>query len=114
MRFDPVSACYAEFGPFLTGLVLEPGEACARVGLASGDVAAMTPSSPVPVRLFVSIPEAVVERPIVYEMIKGYDVVPSIRRANVETHSAWMILELSGETAPATRPSSTSKAWAAR
>ena len=33
MRFDPVSARYAEFGPFFTGLVLEPAEACARVGL---------------------------------------------------------------------------------
>jgi hydrogen peroxide-dependent heme synthase len=33
MRFDPVSARYAEFGPFFTGLVLPPAEACARVGL---------------------------------------------------------------------------------
>jgi chlorite dismutase len=33
MRFDPVSARYAEFGPFYTGLVLEPADACARVGL---------------------------------------------------------------------------------
>ena len=34
MRFDPVSARYAEFGPFFTGLVLPAAEACARVGLA--------------------------------------------------------------------------------
>jgi chlorite dismutase len=33
MRFDPVSARYADFGPFITGMVLPPGEACARVGL---------------------------------------------------------------------------------
>jgi hydrogen peroxide-dependent heme synthase len=33
MRFDPVSARYADFGPFLTGLVLPPSEVCARVGL---------------------------------------------------------------------------------
>ncbi len=33
MRFDPVSAEYAEFGPFYTGLVLDPADACARVGL---------------------------------------------------------------------------------
>jgi chlorite dismutase len=33
MRFDPVSAHYAEFGPFFTGLVLDPADACARVGL---------------------------------------------------------------------------------
>ena len=47
-------------------------------------------------RLFVSIPEALVERPLLYEMIKQFDVVPSIRRANVEEHSAWVILELGG------------------
>jgi hypothetical protein len=47
-------------------------------------------------RLFVSIPEELVERPLLYEMIKQFDVVPSIRRANVESHSAWVILELGG------------------
>jgi len=34
MRFDEVSARYAEFGPFVTGLVLEPAEALRRVGLS--------------------------------------------------------------------------------
>ena len=34
MRFDEVSARYAEFGPFATGLVLEPADALERVGLA--------------------------------------------------------------------------------
>jgi chlorite dismutase len=33
MRFDDVSARYGEFGPFFTGLVLEPAEALERVGL---------------------------------------------------------------------------------
>jgi chlorite dismutase len=33
MRFDEVSARYAEFGPFFTGLVLDPVEALMRVGL---------------------------------------------------------------------------------
>jgi chlorite dismutase len=36
MRFDPVSARYAEFGPFFTGLVLPPADVCARVGLRNG------------------------------------------------------------------------------
>jgi peroxiredoxin len=35
MRFDPVSARYADFGPFFTGLVLPVEDACARVGLGS-------------------------------------------------------------------------------
>jgi chlorite dismutase len=34
MRFDEVSARFAEFGPFYTGLVLPIEEACSRVGLA--------------------------------------------------------------------------------
>lgn len=55
----------------------------------------MTTTSDAP-RLFVSIPEELVERPLIYEIIKRFDVVPSIRRANVEEHSAWVILELSG------------------
>ncbi|HEX6310331.1 MAG TPA: chlorite dismutase family protein [Acidimicrobiia bacterium] len=33
MRFDAVSARYAEFGPFFTGLLLDPADALARAGL---------------------------------------------------------------------------------
>jgi len=50
-------------------------------------------------RLFVSFPEELVERPMVYEIVKRFDVVPNIRRANVEAHSGWMILELQGTEA---------------
>ncbi|MDQ1520286.1 MAG: L-aspartate semialdehyde sulfurtransferase ferredoxin [Actinomycetota bacterium] len=49
------------------------------------------------IRLFVSFPEALVERPMIYELVKRFDVVPNIRRANVEAHSGWIILELEGE-----------------
>jgi L-aspartate semialdehyde sulfurtransferase ferredoxin len=49
-----------------------------------------------PIRLFVSFPEELVERPMIYEVVKRFDVVPNIRRANVEAHSGWVILELSG------------------
>ena len=49
------------------------------------------------VRLFVSFPESLVDRPMIYEVVKRFDVVPNIRRANVEHHSGWMILEFGGE-----------------
>jgi L-aspartate semialdehyde sulfurtransferase ferredoxin len=49
-----------------------------------------------PIRLFVSFPEELVERPMIYELVKRFEVVPNLRRANVEAHSGWMILELSG------------------
>ena len=48
------------------------------------------------VRLFVSFPEELVDRPMIYEVVKRFDVVPNIRRANVEAHSGWVILELNG------------------
>jgi L-aspartate semialdehyde sulfurtransferase ferredoxin len=47
-------------------------------------------------RLFVSFPEEIVDRPLVYEVVKRFDVVPNIRRANVESHSGWLILEVTG------------------
>jgi hydrogen peroxide-dependent heme synthase len=39
MRFDPVSARYADFGPFVTGLLFEPVEALAQAGLADARAA---------------------------------------------------------------------------
>lgn len=48
------------------------------------------------IRLFVSFPEELVGQPIIYEVMKRFDVVPNIRRANVEEHSGWVILELGG------------------
>lgn len=49
------------------------------------------------VRLFISFPAELVPRPMVYEIIKRFDVVPSIRRANVEAESGWVIMQLGGE-----------------
>ena len=49
-----------------------------------------------PLKLFVSFPEELVDKPMIYELVKRFDVVPNLRRANVESHSGWMILELSG------------------
>lgn len=48
------------------------------------------------VRLFVSFPEELVDRPMIYEIVKAYDVVPNIRRAGIEAHEGWVILELMG------------------
>lgn len=49
------------------------------------------------VRLFLSFPEHLVDQPIIYEAVRRFDVVPNIRRANVEAHSGWVILEVSGD-----------------
>ena len=47
-------------------------------------------------RLFVAFPEDLVAKPMIYEIIRRFDVVPNIRRANVEAHTGWIILELDG------------------
>jgi hypothetical protein len=46
-----------------------------------------------------SFPEPLVGRPVIYEAANRFGVVPNIRRANVEAHSGWVILELVGEAA---------------
>ncbi len=50
-------------------------------------------------RLYLSFPEPLVGRPVIYEAANRFGVVPNIRRANVEAHSGWVILELTGEQA---------------
>ena len=47
-------------------------------------------------RLFVTFPEELVSKPMIYEVVQRFKIVPNIRRANVEAHSGWMILELDG------------------
>ena len=36
---------------------------------------------------------------MIFDLVKRFDVVPNIRRANVEEHSGWIILELGGSEA---------------
>jgi len=37
--------------------------------------------------------------PVVYEIVTRFDVIPNIRRASIQDHSGWMVLDLSGEPA---------------
>ena len=48
-----------------------------------------------PVRL--TFPETQVKEPVVYRLGVDYRVVTSIRRASIEDHFGWMVLEMSGE-----------------
>ncbi len=49
-------------------------------------------------RLYVSFPASLVPRPLLYEITKEFDVIPNVRRANVEGDHGWVILELGGPT----------------
>ncbi len=48
-------------------------------------------------RLELTFPEKLIKKPVLYDLVKAYDVIPNIRRANVDEKFGWMVLELSGE-----------------
>ena len=48
-------------------------------------------------RLELTFPEELIKKPIIYRIVKDFDVIPNIRRANVDDSFGWMVLELSGE-----------------
>jgi ABC-type methionine transport system ATPase subunit len=48
-----------------------------------------------PVRL--TFPQTQVREPVVYHLGVDYGVVTSIRRASIEDHFGWMVLEMTGE-----------------
>ncbi len=48
-------------------------------------------------QLQLTFPESQVTEPVIYQIIKQYDVVPSIRRANIANHVGFLIIELTGE-----------------
>jgi len=50
-------------------------------------------------KLRLTFPEAQVSEPVIYHVVKDFDVVPSIRRAAIENHFGWMIVDFSGEAA---------------
>lgn len=49
--------------------------------------------------LRLTFPEAQVTEPVIYHVVKDFNVIPSIRRASIENHFGWMIVEVKGEQA---------------
>ena len=47
--------------------------------------------------LRLTFPENQVAEPVIYRIVKDFDVIPSIRRAAIENHFGWMIVEFKGE-----------------
>lgn len=48
-------------------------------------------------RLELTFPEKMIKKPVIYELIREFNVIPNIRRANVDEKFGWMVMELSGE-----------------
>jgi ABC-type methionine transport system ATPase subunit len=49
------------------------------------------------VRVKLTFPEELIREPVIARMVREFDVLPNIRRANVEEHVGWIICELDGD-----------------
>lgn len=49
------------------------------------------------VRVKLTFPENLIKEPVIGRMVREHDVLPNIRRANVEEHVGWIVCELDGE-----------------
>lgn len=54
-------------------------------------------------RIKLTFPENLVRQPIIARLAREFDVMPNIRRANVEEHMGWIICELGGDDSMVTR-----------
>ena len=48
-------------------------------------------------RLRLTFPPHLIQEPIVYRLVKDFDIVINIRRADVKADHGWMVLELEGD-----------------
>jgi ABC-type methionine transport system ATPase subunit len=48
------------------------------------------------VRVKLTFPEHLIKQPVIARMVREFDIMPNIRRANVEETFGWMICELGG------------------
>lgn len=47
-------------------------------------------------RLLLSMNADLVKEPILYRLVKDFDLVPNVRRADVSKAEAWIVLEIQG------------------
>ena len=48
-------------------------------------------------RVRLTFPPALIQEPIVYRLVKDFDIVINIRRADVKADHGWMVLELEAD-----------------
>lgn len=49
------------------------------------------------VRVKLTFPEHLIKQPLLGRLVREFDVLPNIRRANVEETMGWIVCELGGE-----------------
>ena len=47
-------------------------------------------------RVRLTFPPDLVQKPVVYHLVKDFDIVTNIRRAEVRSDHGWVVLELEG------------------
>ncbi len=47
-------------------------------------------------RLRLTFPPELVQKPVIYRLVKDFDIVPNIRRADVKGDHGWVVLEMEG------------------
>ena len=47
-------------------------------------------------RLRLTVPAELVQKPLLYHLVKDFDLVPNVRRADVGADHGWVVLELEG------------------
>ncbi|MBI1846979.1 MAG: NIL domain-containing protein [Candidatus Rokubacteria bacterium] len=50
-------------------------------------------------RVRLTFPPALIQEPILYRLVKDFDIVINIRRADVQADHGWVVLELDAEEA---------------
>jgi ABC-type methionine transport system ATPase subunit len=48
-------------------------------------------------RLHLTFPQHLLQEPLIYRLGQDFDLVTNIRRANIDEHAGWMILEVGGD-----------------
>ena len=48
-------------------------------------------------RWHLTFPEHLVQEPIVYRLVRDYDLVVNLRRADIDVEVGWIVLEVSGD-----------------
>lgn len=51
------------------------------------------------VRVRLTFPEQLIKQPLLGRLVREFDVLPNIRRANVEESVGWIVCELAGDHA---------------
>src|SRR2546428_14077182 len=49
------------------------------------------------IRVRLTFPPELIQQPIVYHLVKDFDLIPNIRRAEAKADYGWMALELEGD-----------------